>query len=580
MKLAHPEFLALLAILPVLALLDRKAWTSRAASWHATGRDGEPPRLFAGWRLLMLALLLLALARPLGTPRSLTSLEPGQDVVFLVDVSLSMAATDAAPNRLGLALEAAQKLLNALAMSDDSRAGVVAFAGRGVARCPLTSNLGAVAAVLKSLQPASVLPGGTDIGAGLQAALQLHQVASRPNTRRQSIILLSDGEHLTGDWSPVLKAAAIDHVTVHTIAVGDSTTTHTIPRPDGTVVLYQGQPVQTQRVDDQLQQLASATKGAFFPLGVGDPTGLDTLYLSRVEPVDKKRQQDRFLDQNQLDRPELYAWFTVSALASGVLGCVLAAFSRKARLSAVSAILLVCLASAGAGRPDPASQKPNRRELIALSLGQDQQALAHLLARTETNPADAIARFNAAFILHKLGRFSEAQAQLQEAATHAHADLKARIELALGNNSLAQGQIQQAIFHYRISESFPGTDPASIQVSEDAATNRAYAESLLQADLSDQAATGAEPPSGKDDQSTQDTPASDPPTSNEPTEEPRKEEAPEPITAAAVPDTQPQSSPRSAQERLDQAIDRVREANKNRLKQPASYPTSTDWKHW
>lgn len=581
MRLAHPELLALLALLPALALLDRRAWKHRSASWKATGQAGEPPGLFSGWWLLMLALLLLALARPQGIPRSLNGLEPGQDVVFLVDVSLSMAATDAAPSRLGLALEAAEILLNALARSENSRAGVVAFAGRGVARCPLTSNLGAVASVLNSLQAGSVQPGGTDLGAALQAALDLHQAARTPSTQRQTIILLSDGEHLTGDWSPIPKAATSDHVTVHTIAVGDATTDHTITRPDGTLVQYQGQPVQTRRVDEKLQQLASATKGAFFPLGVGDPTGLDTLYLNRVEPVEKKRQQDRILNQSQLDRPELYTWFTLGALATGAIGCGLAAFARQTRLVSVAAILTVTLASAGASKPDLARQQSPGRELIALSLGQKQQALAQLLARVDANPSNPIARFNAAAILHLLNRFPEAQAQLQAAASHATDDLKARVELALGNNCLALGQVQQAILHYKISETSPGTQPDITQIRADAETNREYAESLLQVSLSNQTSNATEPPSDEEnDQPALNTPPPDASQADKPPAEPENTEAAEPDTNASVPDTQSQTSSRTAQQSLNQAVDRVREANKNRLKQPSSYTTSPAWKHW
>ena len=71
-------------------------------------------------------------------------LPPGRDVVLLVDDSRSMAAEDAVPDRLGVAVEAASSLV-ARSRQPGNRVAVVAFAGRGVLRCPLTEDLGAVA---------------------------------------------------------------------------------------------------------------------------------------------------------------------------------------------------------------------------------------------------------------------------------------------------------------------------------------------------------------------------------------------------------------------------------------------------
>ena len=46
---------------------------------------------------------------------------PGHDVVLLIDVSRSMGAEDAVPNRLTVAVEYAEKLVDALGDGPDNR---------------------------------------------------------------------------------------------------------------------------------------------------------------------------------------------------------------------------------------------------------------------------------------------------------------------------------------------------------------------------------------------------------------------------------------------------------------------------
>src|SRR5262249_46982723 len=144
-----------------------------------------------GW-LLAVVCLILALAQPRWGRGAGPPLPPGHDVVLLVDTSRSMGAEDAVPNRLGVATEAAGSLLSALGRQRGHRVAVGAFAGRGRQRCPLTENLGAVADVLARLTPGDVQPGGTDLGAGLEAALEAFD--SQEHSEGKTIILFTDGE--------------------------------------------------------------------------------------------------------------------------------------------------------------------------------------------------------------------------------------------------------------------------------------------------------------------------------------------------------------------------------------------------
>ena len=104
--------------------------------------------------LAAVLVMIVAMARPRFGPVAGPPQPPGHDVVLQIDVSRSMGAEDAVPNRLGVAIEAASSLLDALAGDSSNRVAVVAFAGRGVVRYPLTENLGAVKEVLRGSSPA------------------------------------------------------------------------------------------------------------------------------------------------------------------------------------------------------------------------------------------------------------------------------------------------------------------------------------------------------------------------------------------------------------------------------------------
>ncbi len=153
MSFGHREFLWLLLLFPVLGAWTVRAGWLRGEIWRSLNQRGTAPPGRSLGMLMSAVLLILALARLRFGAVALASLPPGHDVTIAVDVSRSMAAEDAVPNRLAVALGAAESLIAALASDPDNRAAIVAFAGRGVIRYPLTENLGAVVDELHRLTP-------------------------------------------------------------------------------------------------------------------------------------------------------------------------------------------------------------------------------------------------------------------------------------------------------------------------------------------------------------------------------------------------------------------------------------------
>ena len=305
---------------------------------------GAPPGDGAwGW-LAAAGLLILALAQPRWGRAAGRGIPDGHDVVFLVDASRSMAAEDAVPDRMGLAIDAASSLMTSLGGKPGDRAAVVAFAGRGVVRCPLTENLEAAGDALRSIRPGEVEPGGTDLGAGLEAAVDAFDEEEHVDGR--TIVVFSDGEDHVGSWSSALDRLRAGRIIVHSIAIGDPDRAHPVPAidPPGR---KPRPPDSTRRSDVAFRAIARATGGVLVPIGLV-PTDLGPLYRDRIEPIARRRRDGL----RPTERIELFPGFVLAAIGLGLVGSWPGLSRRRARRLAFVALALA-LPSMGAGDEGP-----------------------------------------------------------------------------------------------------------------------------------------------------------------------------------------------------------------------------------
>ena len=518
MIFVHPERLWFLTILPVLILWAIRARLSRRRAWEALAQRGRAPREGALWWLSTVAFLIVAIAQPkwgrLGSPRP-----PGHDAILVVNVSRSMGAEDAVPNRLAVAVEAAEGLVNALGREPANRVAVVAFAGRGVLRCPLTENLGAVIDALHRLQPGAVRPGGTDLGAGLDAALEA--IGTEEHAQGQAIVVFSDGEDLAKRWRSRLDRLRQQDVVVHAVTIGDPDQGH--PVPSGTSdkpLVYRGEPVLSKRSDAALEAIARETGGAVVPLGLtsGD---LGMLYRTRIEPAVRRRAEIPRI----ADLAEQFPLFLVAALTCLMAGCWPPGrgwswrggwfwrggwlWRRRAKvLGRVS--LAIALAGAvigadpspqdeprpgpsqggeppgkrvpGAGGASPSSPRHrNRRPTSWRGAGPRMRPrdstrpwpISEAAARLA--PDAAVPHYDAAAVLFQLGRYDEARQRYLEARRLADSSLQTKIDYALGNTALALGDVPDAIHSYDECIASTARGAALDVVRRDAAINRDFA---------------------------------------------------------------------------------------------------------
>jgi Ca-activated chloride channel family protein len=193
--------------------------------------------------LIGLAALLVSLARPtlvLAVPRS------GADVMLVIDVSGSMAATDLQPTRLAAATNAARQFIDSL--PDGAQVGVVSFSQGASVVAPLSEDRGRADDALARLTP----QGGTAIGDGLNAALS--QLGQRPAESAPGlVVLLSDGESNLGQPPmSVADRAKQQGVQVDTVGIGQR----------GAQAYINRQPVGLD--ETTLKSIADTTGGQYF----------------------------------------------------------------------------------------------------------------------------------------------------------------------------------------------------------------------------------------------------------------------------------------------------------------------------
>jgi len=167
-------------------------------------------------RILAVAALILAFARPqAGTENREVSTE-GIDIMLALDVSGSMKAEDFKPhNRLYVAKEEIKKFIQ---KRTSDRIGLVVFSKSSFTQCPLTLDYGVLLTFLDQVR-FGMIEDGTAIGMAL--ANGINRLRDTP-AKSKIIILLTDGVNNSGEIDPLTAAtiAKTMDVKIYTIGVG------------------------------------------------------------------------------------------------------------------------------------------------------------------------------------------------------------------------------------------------------------------------------------------------------------------------------------------------------------------------
>jgi Ca-activated chloride channel family protein len=274
----EPQLLRLLWLVPVLVLAagwgiaSRRRRLGRYAEsplWSrlAPARSGGMRGVRIALALLALAFALIAAARPQVGARLVQVDRRGIDVIAVLDVSLSMEATDVVPSRLDRAKEEIRELADGLR---GNRLGVVLFSGSSFLLCPLTLDAAAVNLFLDATTVDALPDPGTNLEAALRGALDALQRGGSDGGGR-AVVLFTDGEGHEGDVTAAAKALAEARIPVLAVGVG-TPNGQPIPMFDpasGRLTGYKkdrsGNVVLSRLDEGTLRQIAEATGGRYFP---------------------------------------------------------------------------------------------------------------------------------------------------------------------------------------------------------------------------------------------------------------------------------------------------------------------------
>lgn len=265
MNFLNPNMLWLAVIIPLLIIYY--IWCGRhGATLRVSSIGGlRAPRTLRYWlqhlpivlRMGAIAMIIIAMARPVERHGEEEVTVDGIDIVMAMDISTSMLAADFTPDRM----EAAKQIAAQFAADrEGDRLAVVAFAGETFTQCPLTSDIREVQTALASLK-CGVIEDGTAIGNGLATALNRLRESG---AKSKVVILLTDGENNRGEISPRMSAEIAKNmgVKVYTIGVG-SRCTAKYPAQDifGNTTYVD---VEVNIDEALLQEIATTTEGQYF----------------------------------------------------------------------------------------------------------------------------------------------------------------------------------------------------------------------------------------------------------------------------------------------------------------------------
>jgi Ca-activated chloride channel family protein len=271
MTFAHPYFLLLLLLLPLLAWLKGRRGQPPAFLYSSVrlvegltrARRSRAGAFLAALRWLVLALFIVALAQPRLMKSATTVKASGVDIVVALDLSGSMISEDfvvrgGRVNRFNMARKVLKQFID---QRPNDRIGLVVFAVQAFIATPLTLDHDFLQENLDRLEIGTINADQTAIGDALSTALnRLRELKSKSKI----VILMTDGQNNAGKVDPLTAAEAAQAlgVKVYTIGIG---TRGLAPMPvfmNGQKVGYRQMPVDID--ENTLQKIADKTGGKYY----------------------------------------------------------------------------------------------------------------------------------------------------------------------------------------------------------------------------------------------------------------------------------------------------------------------------
>ncbi len=331
MTFAAPSYFWLLLLLPLFPLGAWLAQVQRGHAWKklvaprlqkqlATPAPALPKWLSLGIALLATALLIAALAQPVGREREVTSFVKGRNLIVAIDTSRSMLVSDVSPSRLLASKSATYDLLESF---PSDHIGLMAFAGTAFLQVPLTIDHKAFLLTLDQLDESIVPSGGSNLAEAVRLATRTLKESGNEDL---ALIIFSDGELHAGDLkdaSAEAKRAGIFTVTVG-VGTSDGGFVPDDSRKDNRFRDREGRPVLSTLNPTPLRELAQETSGFYLQ-------GIPPDFVQQIEKLVESLESSSEDKSTQTKVDPLFQFFLLPAIFLFIVALLIRGLSNLKR---------------------------------------------------------------------------------------------------------------------------------------------------------------------------------------------------------------------------------------------------------
>jgi len=257
--------------------------------------------------------MVFALARPQAIVAAREAQYERQDLIIVLDRSVSMRARDIAPSRL---VRATSEIRNFLESRPDAigRVALVGFADSALVISYPTADLGSLFFYLDWIEEDTTPLFGTNMGGALIKALAVVEEDERET--QKLLMLISDGEDFGVELIVALDRLRTADLEVHCVGVGSDAPVPIPLHPGGSgesFVLGEGDsPILTRFSEATLRRIAETTGGRY----VRSSTGSELAAAIRTIVQGERRLVGW---RSETHYRELYGFALAAALAAGAV---------------------------------------------------------------------------------------------------------------------------------------------------------------------------------------------------------------------------------------------------------------------
>lgn len=409
------------------AFIDQQLWDKR--EWVLFKRREQFQALGL---MLVVAMMIVALARPQWGERDDVLKREGLDIMVAVDVSKSMLTRDVSPTRLGRTQLAIKDLVKKL---KGDRIGLMAFAGEAFVMCPLTLDYQGFLMSADDLSPDVIPKPGTNLSKAIDEMLRLEGKAAN---HYQVLVLITDGEELDGDALKAARKAKDKGIKIFTVGVGTKQgDLIEVTDAQGNRDFLKdsaGQVIKSSLNENLLQQIAYETGGAYVRSSPVE-FGLDFLYDKQLVLIPKREMESKSSAQF-IDRYQVFI-----ALSLFGLGLMLLPERLLRRLFV---LLILCVSLSSGNAQASVNEAVNKANEMYRQGDFDNAQQIYQDAYLKSKEDDRIA-YNLANSLYKKSNYDKAAQLYEKLKLTKQADVALPATYNLGNTRYRQSEEQQKL---------------------------------------------------------------------------------------------------------------------------------------